>query len=165
MTESMHNYFRAEKAEALLFMAAGVLAVAFACWAFFVSKEKFYAGMAIPVLLVGLIQVVVGATVFFRTGQQVAALDAQFATDVAGFATAEAARMIEVMRNFTIYKWVEIAFVLSGVVLLVFRAANFWQGLALGLLMQGALMLTLDIFAERRGERYQQEIQQLIITN
>jgi drug/metabolite transporter (DMT)-like permease len=165
MTESMHNYFRAEKAEALLFLAAGVFAVGFACWAFFVSKEKFYTGMAIPVLLVGLIQMVVGATVFFRTGQQVSALDAQFAANQAGFAASETARMIEVMRNFTIYKWVEIAFVLSGVALLIFRAANFWQGLALGLLMQGALMLTLDIFAERRGARYQHEIQQLISTN
>lgn len=165
MTESMHNYFRAEKAEALLFLAAGVLAVGFACWAFFAARENFYVGMAIPVLLVGLIQLVVGATVFFRTAQQVAGLDAQFAADVNSFATAESARMIQVMRNFSIYKWVEIAFVLGGVVLLIFRAAHFWQGLALGLLMQGALMLTLDIFAERRGERYQQEIQQLITTS
>ncbi|MCU0435520.1 MAG: hypothetical protein MUC87_18825 [Bacteroidia bacterium] len=161
MTESMHNYFRAEKAEALLFLAAGVISIAVACWAFFISKEKFYVGLAIPVVLVGLIQLVVGGTVFFRTSQQVNELAALFGNNQAEFVRAETVRMIQVMNNFTIYKWVEIAFVLAGAVMLVMRVQNFWQGLALGLLMQGALMLSLDIFAERRGERYQREIQLL----
>lgn len=157
----MQAYFRAEKAEALLFLAAGVLSVAVAVWAFFISRERFYVGLALPVLVVGLVQLVVGGTVFFRTTQQIADLVSLHAQSPVEFASTELARMLQVMHNFTIYKWIEIAFVVGGVLLLAFRAGGFWQGLGIGLLMQGTLMLSLDIFAERRGQRYQNELHQL----
>jgi predicted membrane channel-forming protein YqfA (hemolysin III family) len=67
MTESMHNYFREEKSEALFFLIAGILSIIFSAWAFFLNRERFFVGLAIPVLAVGLIQLVVGAVVFFRT--------------------------------------------------------------------------------------------------
>ncbi|MGL5889711.1 MAG: hypothetical protein ACRC3B_07495 [Bacteroidia bacterium] len=161
MTESMHNYFREEKTEALFFLVAGLLSLGLSVWAFFINRERFFVGLAIPVLVVGLIQIVVGATVFFRTQQQVAGLEELFATDPAKFASSELERMITVMNNFHIYKWVEIGFVVSGLLLIVFNAQGFWQGTAVGLLLQGSIMLSLDIVAERRGVSYQQELHQL----
>jgi hypothetical protein len=161
MTESMHSYFREEKSEALFFLVAGILSITFSVWAFFVNRERFFVGLAIPVLAVGLIQLVVGAVVFFRTQQQVAGLETIFTTDPAKFATSELERMITVMNNFRIYKWVEIGFVVSGLLLIIFNVQGFMQGIAVGLLLQGSVMLSLDIVAERRGLNYQQELHQL----
>jgi hypothetical protein len=161
MTESMHNYFREEKTEALFFLIAGIFSLGLSVWAFFINRERFFVGLAIPVLVVGLIQLVVGATVYFRTQQQVAGLEEVFATDPAKFAASELERMIAVMNNFRIYKWVEIGFVVSGLLLIIFNVQGFVQGIAVGLLLQGSVMLSLDIVAERRGLNYQQEIRQL----
>jgi FtsH-binding integral membrane protein len=161
MTESMHSYFREEKSEALFFLIAGILSLGLSVWAFFFNRERFFVGLAIPVLVVGLIQLVVGAVVFFRTQQQVAGLEDLFATDPAKFATSELERMITVMNNFRLYKWVEIGFVVSGLLLIIFNVPGFLQGIAVGLLLQGSIMLSLDIVAERRGVSYQQELHQL----
>lgn len=71
------------------------------------------------------------------------------------FKTNEIERMTVVMKNFALYKKIEIAFVLSGLLLRLFAASReFWLGLGVGMLLQGALMLTADIFAERRGHVY-----------
>jgi hypothetical protein len=69
--------------------------------------------------------------------------------------------MITVMNNFRLYKWVEIGFVVSGLLLIIFNVPGFLQGIAVGLLLQGSIMLSLDIVAERRGVSYQQELHQL----
>ncbi len=157
----MHTYFREEKTEALLFLIVGIAAVVLSVWAFFINREHFSMGIAIPVLVVGLIQIIVGGVVFFRTQQQVAGLEELFAADPVNFASSELSRMITVMNNFRLYKWIEIGFVVTGVLLIIFNVKGLWQGIAVGLLLQGTLMLCLDIVAERRGEKYQKDILQL----
>lgn len=70
--------------------------------------------------------------------------------------------MDTVMKNFSLYKKVEVAFVVFGL-LHIFLAPSkeFWLGIGIGILPQGALMLTADIFAERRRTTYQNEITKL----
>jgi hypothetical protein len=58
-----------------------------------------------------------------------------------------------VMKNFLIYRYVEIALLLVGV-LLLFTTKGFWQGVGIGLFIQASLMLSLDYFAEQRGKVY-----------
>lgn len=151
----LENYFRAEKSESLLFMLAGIAAAAFSVYAFFWMKQSFYTGLAIPLLLVGLIQLVVGSTVYFRTDNQIRETIHRIETAPEKTKQEEQARIETVMKNFTIYKGIEILFILSGIVLiLAFRNRDFLLGLAIGLLLQGTIMLTLDIFAERRANDY-----------
>ncbi len=162
MIEQLHTYFKAEKSEALLFLLVGLVASGLSLWFFFVNKQRFYVGMAIPLALVGLIQIVVGSSVFFRTDAQIATLEKQHNVSPSDMAKIELPRMEVVMKNFTIYKWIEIAFVLGGLIcLLVFHQREFLLGLGIGLLLQGTLMLTLDIFAERRGQTYIEALQQI----
>jgi hypothetical protein len=63
--------------------------------------------------------------------------------------------MDTVMKNFSLYKKVEVAFVVIGL-LFIFLAPSkeFWLEIGTGMLLQGALMLTADIFEERRGTTY-----------
>jgi len=60
-----------------------------------------------------------------------------------------------VMRNFELYKGIEIALLLVGVALTyAFRHKELVYGIGLGLVLQASLMLVLDLFAERRGDEY-----------
>lgn len=156
------TYFRAEKAESLLFLLIGVAAVVFAVFTWMKWNEPFIKGMAIPLVLIGLIQITVGGTVFSRTDKQMAALNEQVVGDPGSYRTAELSRMEKVMKSFTAIKWMEIVFILIGIGLLLFAKGNgFWKGLGLGLMLQGAVSLTLDVFAEKRGAEYITAVEQL----
>lgn len=68
--------------------------------------------------------------------------------------------MNTVMKNFLLYKKMEVAFVVIRLLLIFFApTSEFWLGIGVGILLQGALMLTADIFAERRGKEYIYSIQ------
>lgn len=153
--EPLLSYFNNEKNESLIFMIIGIAAALFAVFVFVALREKFFIGIAVPLLLVGIIQIVVGGTVYFRTNNQISGLQKEFAQDTEAAVQTETARMDVVMKNFTLYKYIEVAFILSGVLFILFlRNRELMLGLGIGLLLQGTLMLTADIFAERRGEKY-----------
>jgi hypothetical protein len=155
-------YFTAEKNESLLFMLMGIAAIAFSVYALVKWSEPFYKGQAIPLVLIGIIQIVVGGSVYFRTAKQMADLGKLYQTSTSDFKAQETPRMETVMKNFSLYKKVEIAFVLIGILLIVFAPPRaFWLGVGVGMLLQGAAMLSLDIFAERRGTVYLEIIQKI----
>jgi hypothetical protein len=160
MQEQMVRYFSEEKAESWLFILVGVVALGASVW--LLRTGSSYRGMAYPLIAVGLIQIVVGGSVAFRTDAQVAALTAQLASSPSAFQLAEVPRMEVVMRNFALYKGIEIALLLVGVALTyAFRQKELVYGIGVGLVMQASLMLVLDLFAERRGDEYLSAIRSL----
>ena len=74
--------------------------------------------------------------------------------------------MEKVMKSFVIYRWIEIALILGGVVLIFLYRSNpdksFLRGVGITLALQAVLMLGADYFAEQRGKTYQQELQKLL---
>ena len=59
------------------------------------------------------------------------------------------------MKNFIAYRYIEIALIIVGLTIFFLLPNHaFWKGLGLGLLIQAALMLLLDFFAESRGSEY-----------
>lgn len=63
--------------------------------------------------------------------------------------------MKEVMKNFVIYRYVEIIVIILGLILFFyFPIHTFWRGIGIGLFIQVSLMLSLDYFAEKRGAKY-----------
>jgi hypothetical protein len=155
MHEQIDRYFSAETSESWVFVAMGVLAIAFASITLWRSGDLIFKGMAIPLIVVGLTQITVGGSILLRTEKQVAELKALYQRDVALFRAAESPRMEKVLRSFQLYKMIEVAFVATGVLLIFLRPArDFWLGIGLGMLVQGALMLPADILAQRRGVAY-----------
>jgi hypothetical protein len=155
------TYFTAEKNESLIFMAFGVL-TAFSVYALFKWGDAFYKGFAAPAILIGIIQVVVGGTVYFRTDKQIRDLETHYHQDQGDFGKTELARMDVVMKNFALYKKIEVSFVVIGLLLIfLLPAREFWLGVGVGMLLQGALMLTADVFAERRGMAYINQVRQV----
>ena len=61
------KYFNGEKAESYIFMLVGVIAVAMALYFVFGLKTSFWKGVAVPFILVALLEFVVGYTIVTRS--------------------------------------------------------------------------------------------------
>lgn len=151
-------YFNGEKQESLVFIAIGVLAILTALLLLFYFKPQWGKGAAWPLVLIGMLQIVVGYTVYARSDAQRKDIVYKMDMNTDALLKEELPRMEKVMKNFTIYRYTEIALVLAGTILFLFlqndSAKQFWMGLAAALALLAALMLLADGFAERRGNRY-----------
>lgn len=165
----IHKYFIAEKKESLLFLIMGIAAVLLSVVFFFMMKTNlfFYKGAAIPLLLIGLIQMTVGYTVWARSDKQRVDIAYKMGMDSVGFTkNEELPRMKTVKKNFVIYRYTEVALVITGIVLLfAFRnntEKTFWFGLGVTLTIQSVIMLGADYFAEKRAHLYTQQLESLL---
>lgn len=164
MTPSLNfitTYFTEEKIESLFFIIIGIISISLAFIFWFIIKYSFYNGFAFPLLLVGLIQLVVGTTVYIRSPKDIIRVEKIIKNEPQKIQTEELPRMEIVMKSFSIYKWIEITLILLGLVLFILfynSPQTFWKGLGLGLLIQASLMLTLDFVAEKRGQTYVQQL-------
>ncbi|MEP7256091.1 MAG: hypothetical protein ABI666_09950 [Ferruginibacter sp.] len=165
----IYKYFIAEKQESLLFLIIGIAAILLAVifWFFIKTNPSFFKGAAIPLLAIGIIQCVVGYSVYARSDKQKTDIAYNIGVEPASFIKQhELPRMKTVMKNFTIYRWVEIAFIITGLVLLFLFRANpdktFWYGFGIALAIQATLMLGADYFAEKRGNVYTKKLMEII---
>jgi uncharacterized membrane protein len=113
----IEKYFNAEKYESVLFIIVGLTAIGFAIYYLTKIKLPFYNGMAYPLILVALIQLVVGTSVLIRSPKDIARVNTIVQTDKAKIQSEEIPRMQVVMKNFDIYRWVEIALLALGIIL------------------------------------------------
>ena len=151
----IQSYFQAEKQGGFIAMAIGILACSVGGGILFSAGSPFYTGLAIPLLLIGFAQIVIGATVARQSDFQAADLDKLYSESPKAFRELEAPRMETVLRNFVRIKWVEIAFIVIGlVIILLDQEINFTKGLGAGLFGQGIVMLLFDYFGEKRGKEY-----------
>ncbi len=165
----IYKYFSAEKQESLLFLTIGIIAVTLSVVFFFFIKTNpsFFKGAAVPLLVIGIVQIVVGYTIYARSDRQGAEIAYKMGMEPAAFVkTEELPRMETVNKNFVIYRWVEIALVVAGVVLILLFKTNpgkpFWYGVGMTLTIQAVLMLGADYFAEKRAKDYTEKIQTFI---
>lgn len=165
----IYKYFIAEKQESLLFLIIGIAAILLAviCWFFIKTNPPFLKGAAIPLLAIGIIQCAVGFTIYNRSDKQKADVAYNIGMEPVAFVKQkELPRMETVMKSFVIYRWVEIAFILTGLLLIFISRANpdktFWYGFGITLTIQAMLMLGTDFFAEKRAKIYVNEIKKII---
>ena len=164
----IYKYFIAEKQESLLFLIVGIIAVLLAvvCWFFIKSNPNFFKGAAIPLLAIGLIQMVVGYSVYSRTDKQKADIAYNIGMEPVNYVKqTEQPRMKTVLTNFVIYRWVEIAFIIAGIILIFLFRSNpdksFWYSFGIALAIQAIIMLGVDYFAEKRGKLYVNELEKI----
>ena len=111
--------------------------------------------MALPLAILGLVELIIGGVLLTRTDGQLAAVLNQFALAPADMAHSELARMAPVMRTFAIVLVGEIV-VLTGGLVLTYTAgrSDFLYALGVGLVAQAGLLLVFDLFAVRRAAHY-----------
>jgi uncharacterized membrane protein YczE len=154
----IEKYFSAEKSESLLFIVIGIVSIITAISFFIFIKTNFYKGAAIPLMVIGLLMGVVGFTVYNKSDtdriQNVYAYD----LNPAELRDKEIPRMKTVMKNFVIYKWVEIILFLVGIGLFFYFKDTtdkiFWKGFGITLAIMALTAGTADYFAAQRGAIY-----------
>ncbi len=162
MQEQLISYFTAEKQESLIFIivGAGAIIVSLLLW----KNESSYKPMMYPLTAIALIQLIVGGSVYFRTDDQIASLSKQLQENPGQYRTEEIARMTIVNKNFATYKYLELSLLSIGILLtFIVSRSNDWYAAAIGLIIQSALMLIADLFAERRAYEYVDSIKELIL--
>ncbi len=153
----MHNaltiYFDGEKHAGLCLAGIGVIGLAAA--ALFFQARWNVRSLAITLGVMALVQIAIGVGLYLKTGPQVADLVARLGADAGRLYADEGARMAKVQRNFVILEYTWIALIAASAVVAVAMKARFRvTGVALGLLVNFAIILTFDLVAERRGAVY-----------
>lgn len=162
----IEKYFVAEKSESLLFLIFGLLAISLSIIFYSYLKSLFFKGAAIPLLVIGLIQAVVGYTVYSRSDQQRISMVYAYDMDPQKIKNEEWPRMQKVNQRFVIYRWVEIILILAGLLIIILFRKNpgqqFLFGIGLTLALQAAIMLSADYFAEKRAAKYTLQMQTFV---
>ena len=145
-------YFDAERSGALLFLLAGVLAIALAL---LLLRRRSLRGMAAPLIVVALVQLGVGFTVWQRSPDQAASSLQQVREAPTAFLRVERARMGAVIADLQRYRNLQLGLLALGMALVVLlRNRTFWFAFGLGLVLQAGLLLALDHFAQARAHGY-----------
>ncbi|MBK9734351.1 MAG: hypothetical protein IPO92_05025 [Saprospiraceae bacterium] len=159
----MTKYFNAEKSESLIFILVGLIAIILSMYFILKVKQPFYNGMAYSLIAIALIQITVGSSVYMRSPKDIVRVNQIVQTDKSRLQTEEIPRMATVLKNFTMYKWLEITLIVAGLMMYFYlQPMTVWRGLGCGLFIQAGFMLLLDFFAESRGKAYIEYLQTLI---
>lgn len=151
----MLKYLNAEKSESILFIVVGIISIALSVYFFVKLKHPFYNGLSYSLIAIALIQLTVGISIYYRSPIDIVRVNQIIQTDKAKIQSEEIPRMKTVMKNFVLYRWIEISLMITGIFLfLYFQPKTIWKGVGLGLFIQAGLMLILDYFAEGRGKVY-----------
>ena len=154
----IEKYFTAEKSESLVFVFIGIAAVILAIVFFFFLKSNFYKGIALPLFLIAIIQITVGYTVYKRSDSDRQRNVYAYDLNPSELKGKEVPRMEKVNKNFVLYRWIEIALLITGLVLIfLYRsdpARSFLYGIGVGIAIQAFIGLSADYFAEARAKEY-----------
>ena len=166
----IYKYFTAEKQESLLFIIIGIIAIIIAVIFFFFIKTNtaLFKGAIVPLLVLGIIELVAGYTVYVKSDKQSASVAYNIGLEANAYANnKEIPRMETVMKNFIIYRWVEMALIIAGLVLVFLYRSNpdksFWYGFGIAVAIQATIMLGADYFAEKRGKVYTAQLQEMLV--
>jgi hypothetical protein len=169
----IEKYFIAEKQESIVFLAIGIIAIIIAIAGLFFTKNGMYKGAAIPLVLIGIIQITVGYTIFKRSDADRTRVVYAYDMAPTDLKTKELPRMEIVNKNFVLYRYFEIGLAIVGLILAIyfknklgseehFGSNKFWFGLGLALAIQALLMLGADFFAEKRALHYTKLLQEFV---
>jgi hypothetical protein len=155
----IQKYFNAERAESLVFLGIGIIAMAIGAWFLATKTDNLLRGVAYPFIIIALIQIGVGAGIFLRSPKDIARVTQIVQNEPTKIQSEEIPRMEKVMQSFVTIRYVEIALLLIGLVLAFTMSNNpLWRGVGIGLAIQSLLMLGADYFAEARGHVYLAEL-------
>jgi hypothetical protein len=169
----VEKYFVTEKQESLFFLAIGIIALLLGVIFLLFIKSNFYRGAALPLIVIALLQITVGYTIYKRSDED--RIRVVYAMDMnpSEVANKELPRMKIVNTKFIVYRFAEIALAILGIILMIYFRKNavctnsfggnaFWVGLGIALTIQSLLMLGADFFAEQRGKIYATKLEQFV---
>jgi hypothetical protein len=154
MEGSLFQYFKTEKKESIYYIVLGLLSVVFTIY--FLSKgHRFYNGISYALISVGLIELVVGATIYLSSDKDIVRVDHFIHKDFYSIKNVEIPRMQSQLKNLEIYLIADKIFIILGLILL-FSSAPFSlvKGIGIGITIQSMMLFLLDHRTEQRSKAY-----------
>lgn len=159
-------YFNAEKTGSLVILLVGLFAIGLSITLLFIYRNSFTRGLAMPLILIALLELIAGFTVYSRSDKQRVEVVYNMDMNPDVIRDKELPRMQQVMKSLVVYRYMEICFLITGAGLfLYFRKDGqhpFWAGAGIGLVLQAVTLLVLDGVAEKRGNLYLDGLQSFI---
>ena|ERR1700712_5298255 len=154
----VEKYFNSEKSLSLLFIVIGSIAIITAIVFYVVLKTPVYKGIAMPLLVIAIIQIIAGGFIYKRADAQRKDIVYKLDMNYSAIKEKEMPRMEMINKNFTIYRSVEIVLFLIGLILIFMYKNNtdksLLLGVGIGLAIQAAIMFAGDSFAAKNSRIY-----------
>ncbi len=162
----IEKYFIAEKTESFTMIIIGVVAIILAVIFFFYLKTNWYKGFAIPFIIIGLLHLTAGYTMYKscdeRRKQNVYAYD----MNPDQLKNSELPRMEKVRNNLKTFKALEVVLLLLGIGLFFYFRHNidntFWAGLGVALAIEAAITFGFHFIGDKNATKYANGLQSLI---
>ncbi len=152
----MHRYFAGEKNGGIWLMGVGAASAAVGTGLFFHDGE-FYRGLAYPVLILGVLELLGGAAFYVNTNRRVPRFDRQLGKTPGEFRAAELPRIQRVNRELSFLTAVELTLIVAGGTMTgigSLRGLDTVAGVGTGLLLHSTVLFIYDQLAARRALRY-----------
>ncbi|AFM12195.1 hypothetical protein [Turneriella parva] len=159
MLRAMREYFHEEKSAAK--MAIFGAALAGGAGAYLTSQSDLGRGAGYALIGLAPVALIVGGTVYFRTNSQLRRLEDQLETAPRDYRREENIRMQKVNRQFQILRIAEYSLFGFGALATTIgaaRGADLTTGVGIGIMVDAALMLLFDHFAEVRAQIYTERL-------
>jgi len=163
MQQRLNHYFDGERSVGIFLLGTGALSLGAGGY-LYAQGEGIYRGISYPFLVLGLTQLLIGGGVLYNNSSRVDSLSQKIASDAPGYFRDESDRMRRLNTTFNILKTVEIVFMVTGVVLALVSKSPTWQGVGVGLAIQGSLLFSVDVTAHKRAGIYAEDITQFSLS-
>lgn len=165
----VEKYFTSEKNLSILFIILGSIGIITAIVFFLSLKTSIYKGIAIPLLVIAIIQLIAGISVYKRTDMQRKDIVYKLDMNFSEIKEKEIPRIETVVKSFKIYRFVEVALFIIGLVLILMYKNNVDKssifGIGIGLAIQAAIMFAGDSFAAKNAKVYSEGLKAYKSTN
>lgn len=155
------SYFTEEKLQSAIFIIIGVIAILCALVFLWLIKYSFFKGMAIPLILIGMIQISAGTIAYHQSQKYSTKMELLLSNKPEEVKSEELKRMQIVLKNYANYKLIELIVLLTGIALFILfykSPQTFWKGFGLGLVIYACILFALHSMSEQSGKMYVEQL-------
>ncbi len=162
----IEKYFMAEKNLGLLFIILGAVAIIAAIIFFFVMKTSWHKGVAVPFVVIGILQLLIGFNVYKNSDIQRKENVYAYDMNPTRLKEKELPRMEKAISTFKVILAAEVILFLGGIIMFMYFKNNgqklFWAGAGVALAIQAAVCLFADITAYTRAAAYKKGLGEFV---
>ncbi|TND01807.1 MAG: hypothetical protein FD123_4183 [Bacteroidetes bacterium] len=151
---NIEKYFAGEKLQCTIGIILSFISIALSVY-FLALHKPLLRGISFVFIPLSVLLLIICIGVVTRTPKDIERITGFYKTEPQKIQTDELPRMEKVMKNFTLIKRIELCFFTAGLLLTIFFGKNdLIKGIAIGLMIQGAILYLFDYSAEVRGKVY-----------
>ncbi len=152
----LESFLKTRMKVAVIHLVFGAISLSLSSSLWSSKGKDILDGLAHPLFFIGIFQILIGVFIFFQSNGKLNPLSKLVTEDRNHFFSEQIAYVKTTLQITSVYRFLEIGAILSGVVLLaVYNSSDlFWLGAGIGLAIEGGILLTIHYFSEMKTENY-----------